>query len=81
MREKENSVTSISYVVTSDDESNIRLNNLQYVIIIITIIIIIVIIITVITIVIIIILITLFQEDNIFGTNASLTYGRQLHYL
>ena len=28
--------------------------------------------------VILIIIITLFQEDNIFGTNASLTYGTQL---
>ena len=27
----------------------------------------------------IIILATLFQEDNIFGTNASLTYGPQIH--
>ena len=27
---------------------------------------------------IIIIIITLFQEDNIFGTNASLTYGPQI---
>ena len=27
---------------------------------------------------IIIIIITLFQEDNIFGTNASLTYGPQM---
>ena len=26
----------------------------------------------------IIIIITLFQEDNIFGTNASLTYGPQI---
>ena len=29
-------------------------------------------------IIIIIIIISLFQEDNIFGTNASLTYGPQL---
>ena len=29
-------------------------------------------------IIIIIIIITLFQEDNIFGTNASLTYGPQI---
>ena len=28
--------------------------------------------------VIMIIIITLFQEDNIFGTNASLTYGPQI---
>ena len=28
--------------------------------------------------IIIIIIISLFQEDNIFGTNASLTYGPQL---
>ena len=28
-----------------------------------------------------IIIITLFQEDNIFGTNSSLTYGPQLQYL
>ena len=27
------------------------------------------------------IIITLFQEDNIFGTNASLTYAPQLQYL
>ena len=29
--------------------------------------------------IIIIIIISLFQEDNIFGTNASLTYGPRLH--
>ena len=31
--------------------------------------------------IIIIITTILFQEDNIFGTNASLTYGPQLQYL
>ena len=30
------------------------------------------------TLIIIIIIISLFQEDNIFGTNASLTYGPRL---
>ena len=30
------------------------------------------------TVLIIIIIITLFQEDNIFGTDASLTYGPQI---
>ena len=33
---------------------------------------------TIIIIIIIIIIITLFQEDNIFGTDASLTYGPQI---
>ena len=35
----------------------------------------------IIIIMIILIMITLFQEDNIFGTNASLTYGPQLQYM